>query len=374
MRPLSLALVVVVTALSLRVDAAPPSKGERAPKAAASSSTKDGAASSASKDPAKPASTDGPKEGAPPSSAEETGVAPGAGVDEGAPSVPVVAVIADDDLPIHRRVVTGLVVEARAEVFDMNLGGDATLGPTVMKRALVEKPSVIVAVGPKSLVAATEATNDIPIVYCLVPRLEVYDLRLENVGGVRLETPASAPFQVLKRTLPSTRKVAVVFNPDESADLALDVARAARDVGMTVVPVEVRVPEQVREGLRKTRADAIVMVPDPTALHLSSFAAMLDHASENKLPLFALNARYVERGALLAFALDDAALGRQVGRVVNGLVEGEVKIDAVRALDPEGQELVYNLTTAKQVGTPASFSSALLDVAAERGTPVRVFR
>jgi putative ABC transport system substrate-binding protein len=290
------------------------------------------------------------------------------------PAVPVIAIVSDDDLPIHRRVVTGLVVESRAEVIELNLGGDASLGEKVMKRALAESPVAIVAVGPKSLVAAMAATKDVPIVYCLVPRLEAYDLKAANVAGVRLEAAPTAPLEVLQKTLPKVRKVAVVFNPDESSDAVDELKRGARSVGMEIVPVEVRVPEHVRESLAKSSADAILMIPDPTALHLTSFSAMLDHASEQKIPLFALNARFVERGALLAFATDYPALGRQVGRIVNGLVEGEVAIDAIREVDPEGLELAYNMSTARALGAPAGFSAALLEVGAERGALIRVYR
>jgi len=352
-------LVVVIALVAGTLSAAPQTKGgtrakDRAP-APASTDEKAG---------------DAPVADVPPTGASES--EPSVAATEPAPAV--IAVIADDDLPIHRRVVTGLVVESRAEVIEMNLGGDASLGEKVMKRALAESPVVIVAVGPKSLVAAMAATKEVPIVYCLVPRLEAYDLKASNVAGVRLETAATAPLEVLKKTLPSVRKVAVVYNPDESSDAVDDLKRGARGVGMQIVPVEVRVPEHVREALAKSSADAVLMIPDPTALHLTSFSAMLDHASAQKIPLFALNARFVERGALLAFSTDYAGLGRQVGRIVNGLVEGDVAVDGIRDVDPEGLELAYNMSTAKALGAPASFSAALLEVGAERGAPIRVYR
>ena len=116
------------------------------------------------------------------------------------------------------------------------------------------------------------------------------------------------------------------------------------------------------------------MIADPTVLNLQTFDSMLRFSAENKLPFFALNTRFVERGALLSFSLDYSRLGRQVGRIANQLVFEGVAAEDLGQVAPEGLDIALNLTMAAQVGEPAALYGSVLEYAAAHRHGVRVFK
>lgn len=284
------------------------------------------------------------------------------------------AIIADDDLPIYRTVVTGIAVEATAPVDEYSLGGDVSLGPEVVKRALEKEPAVVIAVGPKAANAAKKAVGKTPLVYCMVPRPENYRLSGGRVVGVRLERSYAAQLEALKAILPDVNRVAVVYDPSRSSRTLAEARRAADKLGLSLVPVEIRTPAEAATALAKGAGDAqaMWMISDPTVLNLQTFEAMLAFASEQKLPFFALNAGFVERGALFSFSVDYARLGRQVGKLANRMAEGGPEKGGM--LPPEETELAVNLSTAEAMGSAAELYARVLAYAADHKHAVRVYR
>lgn len=298
-------------------------------------------------------------------------LAPLARADEGARSW---AVITDDDLPIYRTVLTGIAVEAPGPVDEYSLGGDVKLGADVMKRVVAKDPPVIIAVGPKAANAAKKAAGKTPLVYCMVPRPENYRLSGARVVGVRLELGYAAQLEALKALLPDVRRVAVVYDPSRSARTLAEAKRAADKAGVTLVPVEIRSPAEAGAALERHAGDAqaLWMISDPTVLNLQTFEAMLAFASAKKLPFFALNAGFVERGALFSFSVDYARLGRQVGKVASKLTEAGG--DKGGLLPPDETEFAVNLSTAENLGSAGELYARVLSYAAEHKHAVRTYR
>lgn len=288
----------------------------------------------------------------------------------------VYAVIIDDDLPLYRTVVTGIGVEALAVVDEYSLGGDASAGATVMKKVMADPPAAIVAVGPKAANAAKAAAGDVPVVYCMVPRIESYRLDGPTTAGVRLERSYRAQLTALKALLPGASRVAVLYDPSRSAP-SIRLARAAADEnGLELVAVEIAKPDDAAGALAGVagKADALWMISDPTVLNLTTFEAMLSFAEQEKLPFLALDARFVERGALLAFAVDYARIGRQVGRIANQVVFEGKRPGDVGLVAPEGLDIAFNLATAENVGKKAELYESVLGYAAANQHGLRVFK
>lgn len=288
----------------------------------------------------------------------------------------VYAVVIDDDLPLYRTVVTGIGVESLAVVDEYSLGGDASVGAVVMKKVMADPPAAIVAVGPKAANAARAAAGDVPVVYCMVPRIESYRLDGPTAAGVRLERGYRAQLTSLKALLPDASRVAVLYDPSRSAP-SIRLARAAADEnGLELVAVEITKPDDAAAALQGVagKADALWMISDPTVLNLTTFEAMLSFAEEEKLPFLALDARFVERGALLAFAIDYARIGRQVGRIANQVVFEGKRPSEVGLVAPEGLDIAFNLATAEKVGKKDALYESVLGYAAEHQHGLRVFK
>lgn len=288
----------------------------------------------------------------------------------------VYAVIIDDDLPLYRTVVTGIGVEALAAVDEYSLGGDASQATTVMKKVMADPPAAIVAVGPKAANAAKAGAGDVPVVYCMVPRLESYRLDGPTSAGVRLERGYRAQLGALKALLPKASRVAVLYDPARSTQTIRLARAAASDNGLELVAVELTKPADAAAALARVsgQADALWMISDPTVLNVTTVEAMVTFAEREKLPFLALDARFVERGALLAFAVDYARIGRQVGRIANRVVFEGQRPDDVGLVAPEGLDIAFNLATAEKLGLKGELSESVLSFAADHQHGVRVFR
>lgn len=286
------------------------------------------------------------------------------------------AVIIDDDLPLYRTVVTGIGVEALAAVDEYSLGGDASQAETVLKKVMADPPAAIIAVGPKAANAARARAGKVPVVYCMVPRLESYRLDGPTSAGVRLERSYRAQLGALKGLLPKASRVAVLYDPARSAQSIRLARAAANESGLELIAVELARPDDAAAVLATLsgKADALWMISDPTVLNVSTFEAMVTFAEREKLPFLALDARFVERGALLAFAVDYARMGRQVGRIANRIVFEGQSPDALGLVAPEGLDIAFNLGTAEKLGTKGELYESVLSYAAEHQHGVRVFR
>ncbi len=309
-----------------------------------------------------------------PAFAEESAAPPSAAA--GVEREKTYAVVIDDDLPLYRTVVTGIGVEALAVVDEYSLGGDASAGPTVMKNIALDPPAAIVAVGPKAANAAKAGAGDVPVVYCMVPRLESYRLDGPTTAGVRLERSYRVQLAALKSLLPKAKRVAVLYNPARSAETLRLARQAAGESGLELVGVEIASPQDASQALAKVqgKVDALWMISDPTALNLTTFEAMIAFAEEQKLPFLALDARFVERGALLAFAVDYARIGRQVGRIANQLVFEGQRPGSIGLVAPEGLDIAFNLTTAARLGDKGELYESVLQYAATNQHGLRVFQ
>ena len=286
---------------------------------------------------------------------------------------PVYAVIIDDDLPDYRRVLAGIAVETRGMLAQYSLRGDASLGPDITRRVLQDPPAAIITLGPKSLAAAKAATSSVPIIFCMVPGLERFDVRADNVAGVRLEPSYDVRFEALSAVLPDVKKLAVVYSAKAAETDLLALRRAADAYEIEIVDVEVDGAKAVFEGLSGAGpVDGLMMIADPAILNVAAFEAAVAFAQREKVALFALSNRFVERGALIGFGSDYAQMGRQVARLAAQVKAGEVRLAKVGVLDPDGLVLGFNRDTALAIGA-ADVDARVLAYAARHRRRVQVF-
>ncbi len=287
---------------------------------------------------------------------------------------PPVAVIMDDDLPLYRRVMTGVALESQRRLAVFHLGGDVANKEPVLAAALAEKPVAIIAMGPRSLAAAEAA--DVPVLFCMVPRIEAYRFTKSDVAGVRLEVPYQQQLAALKKLVPAAESVGVLYNPELSKSTFAEVDKAAAVHDLKLVGLEVAEAEDVDKALTAGKGSfgALFMVSDPTVLNVAAVDAMVAYSEAEKAPVVALTARFVERGALLAFGVDYAEVGRQVGKMTNQVLDGDVQIEKLGSVEPDGVELAYSQSAADKLGLGEAMAGQVMSYAADKGLTVKVFR
>jgi len=219
------------------------------------------------------------------------------------------------------------------------------------------KVDVIVTSGSPATRAAQEATTTIPIVMAGVgdPLESGFVKSLArpggNITGVSLLLGDMAPKQLemLLRVAPKLSRTAVVFNPDNFSQFPLlkNVQAAARKVNVTILPVELRTPQEIEKAfatMAQANAEALIILPDPISNdHLQQIAKL---AVRNHLPSVNSMREFVAAGGLMSYGQNyrDNFRGAAtyVDKILKGATPGDLPIE-----QPTKFEMFINRKTAK---------------------------
>jgi len=222
---------------------------------------------------------------------------------------------------------------------------------------------ILVAGGENLIQAAENATKTIPIVMMGQGTDPVKAGHVESLarpggnvtgftnfgrelGGKRLE--------LLKEAIPKLVHVAVLYDPaipGTSREVKEDLPVAARALGLTVRPWEVRAAddfEKVFAALNKQRPDGLY-VPGGGQVMNANRKRIADLALKSRLPSVYGNREYVEFGGLMFYGADLAESYRRVAYYIDKILKGAKPAD-LPVEQPTKFELVINLKTAKQIG------------------------
>jgi putative ABC transport system substrate-binding protein len=157
---------------------------------------------------------------------------------------------------------------------------------------------------------------------------------------------------LLQQLNPQLRRVAMLWNQE---DLGMSMryeasAGVAQSVGVTVMPLGVRAPDDFNEAfaaMNREPPDAILMVSD--ALTTLNRKRVFDYAAEHKLPAIYEYDFLVRDGGLMSYGADlnESAerAGDLVARIFDGAQPGDLPFER-----PTRYPFVINLKTAKATG------------------------
>jgi len=229
-----------------------------------------------------------------------------------------VLVVRSQDLPPYVAVDQAFSASIGQEVSRLTLGG----APDALTRALAQRPALVLALGQEAARRVAALAPAAPVLCALVPLPAMIDRRF-----VEVPMYVSAPRQVqaLKQTLPSVKRVGLVYSPTHSRAVADAYARAAGAAGLVPVRHEVAGLRGFAGAVRSLvgRVDALWLVPDPTLINAETFKFLVQTSFESKLPLIAYSQAMVKAGALLAVEAGYEEMGKRAGSVGRRLLSGE---------------------------------------------------
>src|SRR5215472_9444891 len=181
---------------------------------------------------------------------------------------------------------------------------------------------VIVAYGTPTSQAAQAATRTIPIVMVSVGDPVRAGLVASlahpggNVTGTSFLGPATAPkrLQLLKQVIPSAVRVALLFNPNNAANLINrdEIETAARDLGLSLIQVEastIRDLDTNLRGLLSQHPDALIAPND--AFLLLQRHEIIDFLESNRIPAMFSGREYALAGGLMSYSASEPDLFRR---------------------------------------------------------------
>jgi putative ABC transport system substrate-binding protein len=209
------------------------------------------------------------------------------------------------------------------------------------------------------VLAAMQATSDIPIVFALAadpvgsglvaslarPGGNVTGLSLQqtDAGGKRLE--------LLREVVPGLRRLAIMGNVGYSGSVLemSEVQETAHTLGLEVTRSEIRRAEDIAAAVEalKGRADALYVVGD--SLVDANRISINTLALSARLPTMHIVKEAVEAGALMSYGPNFPDLYRRAADYVDKILRGAKPAD-LPVEQPTKFELVLNAKTAKSLG------------------------
>jgi putative ABC transport system substrate-binding protein len=235
--------------------------------------------------------------------------------------------------------------------------------PELVAELVGLKMDVLVTASSVAALAANKATRTIPIVMVGAdpvglgvvaslgrPGGNVTGLSIFNEGiiGKRLE--------LLKELVPGLARVAVLRNPVVAAHATFwqETEVAARQLGVTLQPIEVRGPEDFEAAFAaaaRGNAQALIAFDDNVTLAYRPRIAAL--AASSRLPAMYGFREFPDEGGLMSYGPSFVDLFRRAATFVDKILKGAKPAD-LPVEQPTKFELIVNLKTAKALGLDLS--------------------
>jgi ABC-type uncharacterized transport system substrate-binding protein len=219
---------------------------------------------------------------------------------------------------------------------------------------------VIVTFTTPATVSAKRATATIPIVMADVGDPVASGLVASlarpggNVTGLSIASSeiGRKALEVLKETVPSIARVAVVRNPTNPAHVLgyREMEAVARGLGVELGPIDggsAADLDRVFTDILGQHPDALLILPLHTKL--SDLRRIAAFAVKNRLPTSAVEARYTEAGLLMACFPEARDRFRRLGVYIDKILKGAPPAD-LPVEQPAKYQLVINLKTATALG------------------------
>jgi putative ABC transport system substrate-binding protein len=237
-------------------------------------------------------------------------------------------------------------------------GGKRDRLPKLAAELVRAKVDVIVVTGNRATKAAKQATSTIPIVVGgagdLVRAGLVATLAQPGgniTGSTRMATELGGKrIEVLKEAVSKVSRVGVIWSTRQDRDELRETETAARQLGVKILPVKVREPNQIQSAytaMVKERADSLIILHSGFAY--SHRKQLLELGEKNQLPSMCEQARWTKAGCLMSYGPDVPYLYRRAAIYVDKILKGAKPAD-LPVEQPKKFELIINLKTAKQIG------------------------
>ncbi|NWF39828.1 hypothetical protein F3F96_11850 [Mariprofundus sp. NF] len=242
---------------------------------------------------------------------------------------------------------------ANTKVFARKEDGDLSDERAMIGAIRARKPDQILVIGSEAMLALAGEVTDIPILFVMVlnphDRLQVMP---KNMTGVSMSVAPERQMKVLSQLLPDVKRVAVVYDPDQSKALIRRGEKACLAVNQQLLAKQVKSTTEAVEQAKLLLAEqntAYWMIPDQLMRSRDVVRYLFFTAREQNRALIGLSDKYVRAGALFAFTVQNETLGRQVGELSNRMLAdrnmNHFPIEMARDAD-----LSINLKVAKKMG------------------------
>ena len=220
-------------------------------------------------------------------------------------------------------------VEGQNLVLDMRSAeGNLERLPALMQELIAARPDVITVASSSVVTVAKRATSTIPIVMLavtdpvgsgVVDSLARPGGNITGISHMSLDVTAKG-LEILREMMPNLQRIGILvsLNPAHPAQLR-EAQTAANLIGVTVVPVTVRNPQEMDKAFaaaEQEKCQAMIVLAD------GFYIPVVQHANKARLPCLYQLSQYVKVGGLISFGADFPALFRRGAYFVDRILKG----------------------------------------------------
>ena len=189
---------------------------------------------------------------------------------------------------------------------------------------------------------------DAPVAAKLVPKL---DGSGTNVTGASDALPYAPQIDLMRQIIPSLKNVGYVYSPGEVNSTI--VLKALKDnltpLGINVHEAPAQRSNDIAMAARSLEGKVDMIYTSTDNNVVSAYESLYQIAKESKIPLIASDTSSVERGAVAALGVNYYDLGRETGKIVTRILNGE-KAGAIPVYTPQSLDLYVSPKNAKAEG------------------------
>ena len=237
--------------------------------------------------------------------------------------------------------------------------GHAERLPAIAVQLVSSAVDVLVAVGTRATVAASNATATVPIVFVGVGDpvgLGVVNSLARpggNLTGISLESSEliARRLQLLREIVPHLGRLAVIVCADPGMEQrSLDIRSIASRMGVHVREFQATTGKAIELAflwLINDRADAIYVASGP--LGPEKRAEIIALAAKARLPAIYSSRPFPAAGGLMSFGTDEKESFRQAATFIDKILQG-ARPSELPVQQPQKFQLVINMKAASEIG------------------------
>ena len=238
-----------------------------------------------------------------------------------------------------------------------NAQGEQSNCVTIADKFISQRCDIIFAIATPAAQAVANKTETTPILVTAVtdPKtaglVESNEKPGTNVTGTSDLTPCAAQIQLLKKLLPDTKKVAMLYcSSEENSRFQINLAKAECDrQGLTYVDATVSNTNEVQQVVQSLvgKVDAIYTPTDN--MIASTMATVSLVTTPAKIPVITGEDGMVQGGGLATYGINYYELGKQTAKMAVEVINGKKPRDMpIQYLDK--CDFTYNKETAAALG------------------------
>lgn len=258
-------------------------------------------------------------------------------------------------------IASGFKLNENLQVQYRSAQGSSATAAQIARQFVAAKPDVIVAIATPSAQATVAATKQIPVVFAGITDpiaaklIKNWEPTHNNVTGVSDYQEIGPQIEFMKKIVPNVKAVGYIYSPSEINSTVvlknLQQQLSQQNISLIAVPAQRTADISTAANTLKGKVDLIYTTTDNNVV--SAYESLVKFANENKIPLLASFPDAIERGAVAAYGMSYYDVGRQSGklvvRVLNGEAPGNITPEIGQAL-----RLVVNIDAANKQGIDLS--------------------